>query len=54
MDDEKASVDVDEVSVRFPLAFSAQWKVVKVEEGCPWRIYRSKVRLLVHVESFMS
>ncbi|TCD66693.1 hypothetical protein EIP91_001047 [Steccherinum ochraceum] len=51
-DDEKVSVDADAFQTRFPLKFGAQWKAVKVEDGCPWRIYRSKTsrrhhRLLV-------
>jgi len=41
--EEKLHVDADAFSTRFPLAFSAQWKAVKVEDHCPWRIYRSKV-----------
>lgn len=45
--DEKASIDVNTFQVRFPLAFGAQWKVVKVDEECPWRIYRSKVSVRV-------
>lgn len=42
-DEEGVSVNAGALRVRFPLAFGAQWKVVKVEDSCPWRIYRSRV-----------
>lgn len=43
--DKKVSVNAATFSIQLPLAFGAQWKVVKAEENCPWRIYRSKVSL---------
>jgi 1-phosphatidylinositol phosphodiesterase len=42
--DETQSVTPDGFTIRAPLALGAMWKVVKVSEGCPWAIYRIKVR----------
>ncbi|THH29636.1 hypothetical protein EUX98_g4550 [Antrodiella citrinella] len=50
--DEKLQVDADALSMRVPLVFSAQWKVVNVEDGCPWRIYRSKVSLCMQYRGY--
>lgn len=36
-------MDVDSFRIRFPLTFSAKWKVVRTGDDSPWRIYRSKV-----------
>lgn len=32
---------------RLPMSLGAMWKVVNMPEGCPWWIYRGKVRVLV-------
>lgn len=33
------------LSASIPLTMGAKWKTVRVQEGCPWRIYRSRVSI---------
>ncbi|KAF8061642.1 hypothetical protein FPV67DRAFT_289811 [Lyophyllum atratum] len=36
-------VKPEESSIRISLALGALWRVVHVPDGCPWRIYLSKI-----------
>ncbi len=44
--DDKWSISPNGFDIRLPMRLTAMWKVVKVSEDCPWRIYRSKVGLM--------
>lgn len=45
IDKEGWTIKPDVFTIRLPMALGAAWKVVDVCYNCPWRIYRSRVRL---------
>lgn len=44
VDEKDFAAAPDGFRIRAPLALGAIWKAVDAPEGCPWVIYRSKVR----------
>lgn len=42
--DEKHSKESDPITIHAPLKLGASWRAAVTDKGCPWAMYRSRVR----------